>query len=521
MLRSLGTFPLLVLGLLTATSLPAQTTGALPKDLDAYVLRTLKELDQPGVAIAVVKDGKVVLTKGWGVRRLGDPSPVDEHTLFQIASNTKAMTAAALATLVHQGKLHWDDKVTDYLPWFQLGGDAYVSRELTIRDLLCHRSGLGLGAGDLLWFHSDLDRDGILHRLKYITPTASFRSRYAYDNVLFIAAGQIVAAASGMSWDQYVKRNLFTPLGMTETQTSVTQFTPGENVAAPHGASDGHQQVIAFDTVDNIGGAGAVNSNVADMAKWLRVQLDSGRVDAATQLWTPAEARQMWEPQTILPIGNPSGSFRIQRPNFAAYAMGWGVRDYRGQKLVTHSGGLAGMLSRVMLVPDQRLGIVVLSNGESSSFESLAWYILDSYLGAPRTDWTAAYKTASDAGTATDRAYEDSIARARDRSSKPSLTLERYAGRYTDAWYGDVTIALEGDHLVLHWSHSPALTADLEHWQYDTFRARMRIRNVADAWVTFSLRPDGSIDEVKLLPLLPSTDFSFNYQDLLFRPAGR
>jgi CubicO group peptidase (beta-lactamase class C family) len=502
--------------LFSVNSVAAQSA---PKEINTFVTKALARFDQPGAAIAVVKDGKIVFQQGWGVRRLGAPEKVDEQTLFQIASNTKAVTAAALAILVDDGKLKWDDPVTKYLPWFALGGDPYVTREFTVRDLLIHRSGLSLGAGDLLWFHANFSREEIARRLRYIAPTASFRSRYAYDNVLFIVAGEVVKAASGMEWDDFVKQRIFTPLGLSRTQTSIRDFKPGDNVAAAHAKIDGAFTVVPWDTVDNIGPGGSINSSVAEWSRWLMVQLDSGRVDGTTRLWKAQRTREMWQPGIAIPIGDPAPAFATQRASFNNYALGWNVRDYRGRKLITHTGGLSGMLSRVFLVPDERLGIVVLTNGESNAFNALGWGVLDHYLGGMKTDWIAAYSQAGDEGAARDKTFEDSASAARQRDKGPSLALDRYVGRYTDAWYGEVSIVEENGHLVLEWSRSPSLTADLEHWQFDTFRARMRVRNAADAFLTFSLGYDGTVDRMTMLPFYPSTDFSFNYQDLLFRPA--
>jgi CubicO group peptidase (beta-lactamase class C family) len=507
---------LLVATVLLASPLAAQSA---PKEINALVTRALARFEQPGAAIAVVKDGKIVFQQGWGVRRIGSPEKVDEQTLFQIASNTKAVTAAALAILVDDGKLKWDDPVTRYLPWFALGGDPYVTRELTVRDLLIHRSGLSLGAGDLLWFHANFTREEIARRLKYIAPTASFRSRYAYDNVLFIVAGEVVKAASGMEWDDFVKQRIFVPLGLKTTQTSIRDFRPGDNVAAAHAKIDGKYTVVPWDTVDNIGPGGSINSSVAEWSRWLMVQLDSGRVDGSTRLWQAQRTRDMWQPGIAIPIGDPAPAFMAQRANYNSYALGWNVRDYRGRKLITHTGGLSGMLSRVFLVPEDRLGIVVLTNGESNAFNALGWGVLDYYTGGMKTDWIAAYAQAGDEGAAGDKAFEDSASAARHKDRGPSLDLQQYVGKYTDAWYGDVNIVEENGHLVLTWSRSPSLTADLEHWQFDTFRARMRVKNAADAFVTFALGYDGRIERMTLLPFYPSTDFSFNYQDLLFRPS--
>ena len=492
---------------------------AAPKDVDAYVTQSLKRFDQPGVAIAVVKDGKVVFQQGWGVLKLGEPTRINEHTRFQVASNTKAMTAATLAMLVDEGKLGWDDPVADHLPWFRLGGDPYISRELRVRDLLCHRSGLSLGAGDLLWFHSDYTAEEIVRRLRFIAPATSFRSSYAYDNVLYLAAGELVKAVTGQEWQDVATARILKPLGMDESVVGIDRVRLGDNVAWPHARIDGRMQVVPYDSVLNTLAAGGVLASVADWSKWMQVQLDSGRT-ANGRLWSERQTRIMWSPHINIGIGNPPPPLAALRPNFSAYGLGWSLRDYRGLKVVTHDGGLAGMLSRTVLLPEKRLGVVVLSNGETLAFQALAWWLVDYYLGAPRTDWTGALATLGEQGQAGDRAFVDSAEAARKKDAGPTLPLERYAGRYADAWYGDATLAVEDGHLVLRWSHSPALTADLEHWQYDTFRARMRVPNVADAFVTFALKYDGGIDRMTMEPFLPSTDFSFNYQDLVFRPAN-
>ena len=249
--------------------------SAAPADFDAYVARVLKEFQVPGIAVAIVKDGKVVLAKGYGVRKLGESAPVDAHTLFGIASNTKAFTSAALAMLVDEGKITWDDPVIKYIPAFQLY-DPYVTREMTIRDLLTHRSGLGLGAGDLLWWPpTDYSRDEIIRRFRYVKPATSFRSRYAYDNVLYMVAGQIIPAVTGKSWDEFIRERIFKPIGMSESNTSVSAFRPGDNIAIPHAPVDGRIEAIKYINLDNVGPAGAINSNVTDLAKWVIVQLEA------------------------------------------------------------------------------------------------------------------------------------------------------------------------------------------------------------------------------------------------------
>jgi len=509
--------------LVTAPGL-AQTSA--PHDLDAYVARVLKEFEVPGLAIAIVKDGKVVLTKGYGVRRLGEPALVDEQTLFGIASNTKAFTAAALAILVDEGKINWDDPVTKCLPGFQMY-DPYVTREMTIRDLLTHRSGLGLGAGDLLFFPpTTFTRDEIVVRLRFIKPATSFRSRYAYDNVLYLVAGQVVAAVSGKSWDDFIKERIFSPLGMTTSNTSVKDLRPGGNFVSPHQKVEGRLQPVPYMNLDNTAPAGAINSNVAEMAKWVITQLDEGAINDGQngnrQLFSRRQSREMWSAQTPLPVGNPPPPLSPLRTNFSAYALGWSLNDYRGHKVVSHSGGLAGMVSRVRMVPDLKLGIVVLTNQEAGgAMEAITFQIIDHYLQAPVTDWVSGFRAVAELQLAQAKEVENKQSAARNTDSKPSLSLTKYAGRYNDAWYGEVTIALEADKLVLRFSRTPGLVGDLEHWQYDTFVARWRDRSLnADAFVTFTLKPDGGIEQMKMVPVSPLTDFSFDFQDLLFTPVA-
>jgi CubicO group peptidase (beta-lactamase class C family) len=516
--RRAAALALIAAGAAGAAPLAGQRSGPSAKEVDAVVERALREFGQPGLAVAVVEDGRVVLAKGYGVRRMGDPAQVDAHTRFQIASNTKAYTTAALAMLVDAGTLSWDDRVTKWLPWFELS-DPYVTREFTLRDLLTHRSGLGLGAGDLLWWHSTYDREEVVRRLRTLPLETSFRSAYAYDNVLYVAAGLVVEAASGTSWDDFVRTRIFEPLGMTEAATSLTAFGADANLAAPHGLVDGKLAVVPPDTVDNTGPAGSLVMSVVDAAKWMTVQLDSGRVAGGRRLWSAARTREMWSGQLVLPIGDPPPSLAPRRPNFSEYGLGWFLQDYRGRKIVTHTGGLSGMVSRTLLVPGERLGIVVLTNGETLAMEAVAWQLVDAWLGAPKHDWTAAYREA--AGRSSGRVDSVLAAReaARAKDSKPSLPLERYAGRYTDPMYGDMTIALEDGTPVMRFGASPAFVGDLEHWQHDTFVARWRQRNLADAYVTFHLKPDGSIDGIRMEAFRPDADFSFDYHDLRFRPA--
>ena len=500
---------------------PAAAQARLPRRFDADVARALRQFQVPGAAIAVVKDGRVLLAKGYGVRRLGEPAAVDPHTLFQIASNTKAFTTACLAMLVDSGVLAWDDRVTRYLPDFQLA-DPWVTRELTIRDLVTHRSSLGLGAGDLLWFHSAYSRAEIIRRMRAAPPVSSFRSQYAYDNVLYAAAGEIIPAATGKTWETFARERILVPLAMTETRVGVADLRPGDVVATPYALVDGRPQIVPLDTVDNIAPAGALLSNVADLSQWLLAQLDSGRArGGGPRLWSARQTREMWSAQTIIPIDEPEPPLAALRPNFSAYGLGWRLRDYGGHKIVSHTGGLAGMSSQTTLVPDQRLGVVILTNGESDVSAALTYELLDHFFGAPARDWITAFHDVAQQNQADADSVLRSLRRSRDSTAGPSLPPARYAGAYRDALYGDATIALENGSLVLRFSHSPAFVGDLEHWQYDTFKTHWRTPHLEDAFVTFGLNPDGSIAQFKMAAVSPLADFSFDYQDLRFVPAGR
>jgi CubicO group peptidase (beta-lactamase class C family) len=501
------------LALLTlAAAAPAQD------NLDAVVERVRQTFDVPGIAVAVVKDGRVVLQKGYGVRKLGDPKPVTPRSMFRIASNTKAFTAAALATLVDEGKLKWDDRVVDRMPSFQMY-DPYVTREMTIRDLLTHRSGLGLGAGDLMfWPATDLNPAEIVRRIKFIPLATSFRSKYAYDNLLYLVAGHILETVSGKKWEEYLKERIWTPLGMTHTAGSTRALVEGGDVAQPHARADGKLVVLEHTDHDNNAPAGSINSCVEDLAKWMILQLSHGG-----KIFSAAQSKEMWSGNTIVPIRDlPKGApaaFQSVQPQFSTYGLGWGLRDYRGHKLVGHTGALAGYVSRTVLVPDLNLGIVILTNQEENAAHgAIANTVVDHYLGAPAVDWVAAFRDLVAIEKAEGEAEARAAAGKRAANSKPSLPLASYAGRYRDAWYGDVVVEQKDGKLAVRFTHSKQLAGTLEHWHYDTFVARWRDRTLfADAYVTFTLKPDGSIEGAKMQPVSPLTDFSFDFQDLALK----
>ena len=499
--------------------LSAQGAPAPPPGFDAYVVRVLQTFDVPGVSVAVVKDGRVVLARGYGVKQLGASAPVTPRTRFGIASNTKLFTATALGLLVEEGKIEWDAPVIRYLPSFAMY-DPWVTREITVRDLLVHRSGLGLGAGDLLWWpQSNYGRKEIVHRLRFIRPATSFRSAYAYDNVLYQVAGELIEAVSGQTWEQFMSSRILARIGMTESNVSHADRS-GPDVATPHAEVEGRVRPIAPFTGESTNPAGGINSTADDMAKWMIVQLDSGRVGSGPRLFEPATTSQLWQIVTPLAAGPPPSELSWTQANFRGYALGVNVTEYQGRKMLTHTGGLPGYVSQVTMIPELRLGVAVLTNQESSSaFQSITNRVLDSYLGVPPHDYPAIFAKMDQAALARARAAGHTAAVARDSLSGPSLPLSGYAATYNDPWYGDVALALENGTLVIRFSRTPGLVGDLVHWQHDTFIARWRDRELrADAYVTFALDPAGGVEGARMEAVSPLTDFSFDFQDLVLTP---
>jgi CubicO group peptidase (beta-lactamase class C family) len=499
-----------------------QSTAVDVSAVDAFVGRVMKTFDVPGIGLAIVKDGKVVVAKGYGVRKLGEATPVDGRTLFGIASNTKVFTASALGLLVEEGKLQWDAPVIRYLPWFQMW-DPYVTRELTIRDLLVHRSGFGLGAGDLLWWPpSTYDRHEIARRLRYIPPATSFRSAYAYDNVLYLVAGEVIESISGQSWEDFVSQRILAKVGMTGSNVRHSDALGGGNVAITHARVDGVVRAIAPFDSDNTNPAGGINASAEDMAKWMNVLLARGQLPDGSRLFSEATFRQLSTLVTPMPNPEPPAELARLKSGFRGYALGLEARDYRGRKILTHTGGLPGYVSKVTTIPDERIGVAVLTNQESGeAFNAITFFVLDRLMSTPAdVDWLAAYTALRDGNAARVAAAEKSAA-VRDASSKPSLPLERYSGVYADQWYGDITIAMEAGRLAMRFTKTPSLVGDLEHFQHDAFVVRWRDRELrADAFVTFALNADGSVEQAKMRAVSPATDFSFDFQDLLLKPTA-
>jgi CubicO group peptidase (beta-lactamase class C family) len=506
----------------------AETPAGVPaglQDFDAQVERVRKQFDVPGIAVAIVKDGRVVLERGYGVREQGKPGAVTATTPFAIASNTKAFTAASLSILADEGKLRLDDRVIDHLPWFRMS-DPYVTGEMRIRDLLAHRSGLTLGAGDLLyWPTTGYDTRQVVERLAKVPLNGGFRDRYAYDNILYAVAQLVIEQVSGQSYAAFLQQRIFDPLGMDGTRFNADTLTAADAPAIGHALYDFKdlRPIAEPTTWRNNSGAGGIYSSVHDMAKWMQLQLAGGTLPDGTQVFSAARQHEMWSVITPIPIAEPAvPELAAAKPGFAGYGEGWSLSDYRGHKLVWHTGGWPGMVSRLTLLPEQKLGVIVLTNQEvGAAFNALTLQVLDAYLGAPATDWTGAYaKAVAKAQDKADASWGQHLA-ARDARSKPSLPPAGYAGRYRDPWYGEVAVERDGQRLRLRFAKTAQLVGTLEHWQHDTFIVRWDDRSLnADAFVNFALGPDGKVREVRMEPVSPLTDFSFDFQDLLLTPVA-
>ena len=376
-------FALFFIFTINATNLKAQSVDL--KKIDQYIINAKNEWNIPGMAVAIVKDNKVIFSKGYGFRNLEKKNKVDENTAFAIASNSKAFTTAALSILIDAGKLNWEDKVVDHLPWFKLY-DPYVTQNITIKDLVSHRSGLYTFSGDLLWYYTNYSREDVVRRAQFLKPHYGFREHFGYQNIMFSAAGLIIEKLSGMSWNNYIKQNFLDPLGMKSSNTSVKDLDLNKNTAIPYHVELGKKSLpIKYLNWDNCAAAAAINSSVSDMAKWMIFQLNSGKLNdkqiiSEKQIW---EVRKMVTP---LPISKRAFD---NNPNihFKGYGLGWSIFDYNGKKVINHGGGSDGMISKVAMIPEENIGIVILTNSINSFPSALTYQFFDMYFGNEDIDW--------------------------------------------------------------------------------------------------------------------------------------
>jgi len=488
-MAEVGMRRVLLITLLAALCGPAVRTQSPPlAGFDRTVAKAVDDWHVPGLAVAVVKDGQVAFAQGFGVRELGKPDRVDTHTLFAIGSTTKAMTAALLAMLVDEKKVEWDAPVARYLPWFQMK-DPSATRELTVRDLLTHRA--GLGNADYLWYGQKNSTEEILRRVRLIEPSYPIRSSFIYQNIMYAAAGAVIESASGHPWAEMIRTRIFEPLGMTETISTAATLAAQPNVASPHDTIDGRVQVIENASVDPVAAAGAVWSNVNDMAKWMQFILDGGRVGGVNgrRLISESSFAELFTPQTIAPY-EMYPTTRITRPHWMTYGLGWFQQDYRGQAVDFHTGSIDGMVAIHGLIRDQRLGVYVLGNLDHAELRHAIMYtVFDRYAGRSDRDWSAVFLSLYDGLKKDAAAARAKKAALRVAGTSPSVPLTALAGEYGDPLYGTVTVTNGPD--GLHLQYGSALVGTLEHWHYNTFRAVWKARWREPALVTFGLDEDG------------------------------
>ena len=489
------------------------------KQVDELVENTLKSFNVPGIAVAIVKDGKIILSKGYGVKSILTKEKVDANTLFGIASNSKAFTTAALAMLVDEKKLKWDDKVIQYIPEFKMYNE-YVTNEFTIRDLVTHRSGLGLGAGDLMIWPdgSDFTSTDIIHNLQYLKPVSAFRTKYDYDNLLYIVAGEVIAKVSGKTWCDFIEERIMKPLEMKNSAASFVRLKDTSNVIVPHVPTDGKLKVISRYKKQTFDGAAGIYSSVNDISKWMIMQLQNGKYGSEKQyqLFSKKEQDEMWQLQTIIPT-----STKVPyNTHFYGYGLGWFLSDVKGYKQVTHTGGLDGIVTQTTLFPELNLGIVVLTNQQSgAAFTAITNTIKDSYLGIPYSNYIEIYsKREKDNIAEADKTTDEVWATvAKNQKDKLKIDLKKYEGFYVDNWFGKIELSEKKEKLYFKSIRSPKLVGEVFFYKDNTFAVKWNNRSFnADAFLLFEMDETGKSIRLKMKPISELTDFSYDFQDLNF-----
>ena len=482
-------------------------------EVNALAEKTLKTFNVPGIAVGIVKDGKLVLAKGYGVTNIKTKQKVDANTLFGVASNSKSFTAAALAILIDEKKINWDDKVIKYLPEFKMYNE-YVTNEFTIRDLLTHRSGLGLGAGDLMIWPDghDFTPKDIVNNIQYLKPVSAFRTKYDYDNLLYVIAGEVVAKVSGRSWCDFVENRLMAPIGMTRSACSWKRLKDTTNTIVPHVPIDDKLQIIPRYTNHIFDAAAGIYSSVNDLSQWLIVQMNDGQYNN-DQVFSKKQHDEMWKPQTIMPVPD----VRPYKTLFRNYALGWRVEDVNGYRQVSHSGALDGVFTLTLMIPEIKLGIIVLTNQQSgSSLYAISNTIKDSYLGISNGDHVErlnaeTQKKEDQADKIVDEVWATADKNLKDKKLK--IDFKKYAGTYKDLWFGDVSIYEKKGKLYFTSKRSPRLTGEIFYYKDNTFAVKWNIRSFhADSFIFFD--PDNN--HFKMKAISPLTDFSYDFHDLDF-----
>lgn len=499
--------------LLSCTALLAQLSST---QVDSLVENALQKFKVAGVAVAIVKDGKIIHEKGYGVKSIATNAPVDPYTNFQIASNSKAFTTAALSILIDEGKISWKDKVKKHIPEFKMYND-YVTENFMVEDLLCHRSGLGLGVGDLMGFPdgANFTIKDILNAFQYFKPTSAFRTQFDYDNLLYWVAGELIARVSGMSWEKFVATRIMEPLEMNHSFTSLTEVKDRSNLAMPHSTvtPDGSMKTINIFRESINGAAGGILSNVHDMSKWMIMQLNRGKYGDKI-LFKEARQREMWQMHTVMQA-NPSGRYNV---HFSGYGLGWFLNDIKGNLNVSHTGGLPGMLSKVNLIPDLNLGIVILTNTENGGgalFSAVNNTIVDSYLGLEKMDWTSMYASRIAANETQADSVTGKVWQTVEAAKNKPINNQNFIGTYKDNWFGTIEIFMKGKQLWFKSNRSPKLNGPMSFYKDNSFAIKWEYQDMpADALAHFTMDKNGKAKSIKMEGISPDIDFSFDFHDL-------
>ncbi|MEQ8363472.1 MAG: serine hydrolase [Cyclobacteriaceae bacterium] len=462
------------------------------KEFDAYVDNARKQWDAVGMAIAVVKDNEVIFKKAYGVKELNTNNAVDNNTLFACASTTKLMTATSMGILVDEGKVNWNDPVIKYLPEFQLY-DPYVTREMRVKDLFLHNS--GVGNTDFLWAFMDIPSEEVLERMRLITPSYSFRSSFIYQNIFYLAAGQLIEKVSGKPWEVFVKERIFNPLGMNNTYPTL-EAAPDTNRTKPHMKMEGKNIVIEDMSADAIGPAGSVWSSIDDMSKWTKSMLDSSKY-AGGRLVQAKTWEEITKVHTLVPSNEFYPTAQLTKPNFTTYGLGWFQHDYKGKKVNFHTGSLPGSIAIHGQIPEEKIAVYVFGNTDHVEVRhALMYKAFDLFALGGATDWSSdflkLYTELNLAGEAAQKAQE----KKRVANTKPSLPLSAYTGSYQDELLGEVLVAAAGDKLTVNINNMHKAT--LSHWNFDTFKGPMDKKWNGDLTALFHLNSAGEVSTLDL-----------------------
>lgn len=487
-------FTTLIISLLFNQNIFAQVNSAAIQKLDDYIEKARQQWEVPGLAVAVVKDGKVIFAKGYGVRELGKPDQVNSQTIFANCSTTKAMTAAAMGMLVDEGKVKWDDKVIQHMPEFQLY-DPYVTRELRVRDLFTHNA--GLGNADFLWDDTDLSSDEILYRMRLLPLSYPFRGGYTYQNIMYLAAGKLIEKLSGMSWEDFVEKRLFQPIGMTNTYSNGKRSQVQQNRSIPHDRIDNKITPITDTDADAIAPAGAVWSCAEDMAKWVQFVLDSAKVNGK-RLLKPETYAEWLKPQAIVTNEGFYPTQELTKPHWRTYAFGWFQHDYNGRAVNFHTGSLAGTIAICGLIPDEKIGVYVFGNLDHAEVRHAIMYKVFDVLGGQENgrDWSTDLKKLYDGIAQKSEDARKKQEAKRVLNTKPSLPLEKYVGTYASPLYGEMKVELKNGKLVGQTSSYNYIT--LEHWNYDTFQGTWKKPWDGKTLITFHLDANGEPQRLEI-----------------------